>query len=51
MAARKKTAKAAENKTTDAVLRRHAEDLYADEHAALVEADDRSRPPGWNLSP
>lgn len=36
---------------TQSVLRRHAEDQYADELAALAEADDRPRPPRWNLSP
>jgi MoxR-like ATPase len=34
-----------------AILRPHAEDAYADELAALAEADDRPRPPGWRLSP
>jgi MoxR-like ATPase len=33
------------------VLRPHAEQFYADELAALAEADDRPRPPGWRLSP
>jgi MoxR-like ATPase len=33
------------------VLRRHAEDEYAAELAALAEADDRPRPPRWRLSP
>lgn len=36
---------------TAAVLRRHAEDQYADELNALVEQDDRPRPPNWKLSP
>jgi MoxR-like ATPase len=36
--------------TTD-VLRRHAEDAYASELAALDAADDRPRPPQWRLSP
>jgi MoxR-like ATPase len=36
--------------TTD-VMRRHAEDAYADELAALAAADDRPRPPRWRLSP
>jgi MoxR-like ATPase len=31
--------------------RRHAEDEYADELAALAASDDRVRPPGWRLSP
>jgi MoxR-like ATPase len=34
-----------------AVLRRHAEDQFAHELAALAEADDRPRPPNWKLSP
>jgi MoxR-like ATPase len=33
------------------VLRPHAEQLYADELAALATVDDRPRPPGWRLSP
>ena len=33
------------------VLRRHAEQEYADELAQLQEADDRPRPPNWRLSP
>ena len=37
--------------TSDPVLRPHAEDLYADELAALRASDDRPRPPGWLLSP
>jgi MoxR-like ATPase len=32
-------------------LRPHAEDLYAEELAALRAADDRPKPPGWQLSP
>jgi MoxR-like ATPase len=36
---------------TDAVLRPHAEQEYADELARLAEHDDRPRPPGWRLSP
>jgi MoxR-like ATPase len=34
-----------------AVQRRHAEDEYAQELAALALGDDRVRPPGWRLSP
>ena len=34
-----------------AVLRRHAEDQFAHELAALAAADDRPRPPSWKLSP
>ncbi len=33
------------------VLRRHAEDEFAEELAALAAADDRPRPPSWRLSP
>jgi MoxR-like ATPase len=34
-----------------AVLRRHAEQEYAEELAVLASADDRPRPPSWKLSP
>ena len=34
-----------------AVLRRHAEQDYAEELAELAKADDRQRPPNWKLSP
>ncbi len=33
------------------VLRAHAERQFASELATLAEADDRPRPPGWQLSP
>jgi len=33
------------------VLRRHAEQEYAEELTELREADDRPRPPSWRLSP
>jgi MoxR-like ATPase len=33
------------------VVRPHAEDLYADELAALAAADERPRPTSWRLSP
>ncbi|MFG6198797.1 AAA family ATPase [Nonomuraea sp. JJY05] len=33
------------------VLRPHAEDQYAEELALLAKDDDRTRPPGWKLSP
>ncbi len=33
------------------LLRPHAEQLFADELAALAAADDRPRPPSWLLSP
>ncbi len=36
---------------TETVLRPHAEDAFADELAALADADDRPRPPSWKLSP
>lgn len=41
------------NKTpaVDAVLRRHAEEEYAAELAALAEVDEHPRPPSWKLSP
>jgi MoxR-like ATPase len=35
----------------EAVLRPHAEREYAAELAALAAGDDRTRPPGWRLSP
>ncbi|MEV0569741.1 ATP-binding protein [Dactylosporangium sp. CA-152071] len=43
------TATEAEN--VQAVQRRHAEDEFAAELAALAAGDDRPRPPGWRLSP
>lgn len=33
------------------VLRRHAEQEFAEELAELAKADDRPRPPNWKLSP
>jgi MoxR-like ATPase len=33
------------------VLRRHAEDQFAEELSELAKVDDRPRPPRWNLSP
>ena len=33
------------------LLRPHAEQVYADELAALAAADDRARPPSWKMSP
>lgn len=33
------------------ILRPHAEQAYAKELTALATADDRPRPPNWNLSP
>ncbi|GAA0724784.1 ATP-binding protein [Dactylosporangium roseum] len=35
----------------ESVQRRHAEDEFAAELAALAAGDDRPRPPGWRLSP
>ncbi|CAN5714317.1 hypothetical protein BH18ACT11_BH18ACT11_13070 [soil metagenome] len=35
----------------NAVLRRHAEQEYAEELEELAKADDRQRPPNWQLSP
>ena len=37
--------------TDQPVLRRHAEQEFAHELAALAAGDDRERPPGWRLSP
>ena len=34
-----------------AILRQHAEDQFAAELTALAAADDRQRPPNWQLSP
>ena len=34
-----------------AILRQHAEEQFATELAALADADDRQRPPNWELSP
>lgn len=33
------------------ILRPHVEDAYAEELEVLAKADDRPRPPNWNLSP
>src|SRR5262249_22463197 len=41
----------ASNGTATAVLRRPAEQEYADELAALAAADQEERPDGWSLSP
>jgi MoxR-like ATPase len=35
----------------NAVLRRHAEQEYAEELAELARVDERQRPPNWKLSP
>ena len=37
--------------STPTVLRRQAEDQFAEELAALAKDDDRQRPPNWKLSP
>jgi MoxR-like ATPase len=51
----KKTAPKAKAKASGgddgAVIRRHAEDEFAEELAELVKTDDRERPPNWSLSP
>ena len=39
------------NGNGSALLREHAETLFAHELAALSAADDRPRPPNWRLSP
>src|SRR5215470_11447940 len=36
---------------TDAILRQHAEQQYAEELAELAKQDTRQRPPNWKLSP
>lgn len=36
---------------SDGKLRLHAEQQFAEELAALIEVDDRQRPPNWKLSP
>ncbi|HSK86196.1 MAG TPA: AAA family ATPase [Rubrobacter sp.] len=40
-----------ESNGLNAVLRRHAEQEYAEELAELAKDDDRQRPPNWKLSP
>lgn len=51
----KTKATATTNSTTpdevSAILRQHAEDQFSAELASLAEADDRQRPPNWQLSP
>jgi MoxR-like ATPase len=37
--------------SADGILRRHAEQEFAEELAELAKADDRAKPPNWNLSP
>ena len=37
--------------TTDGILRQHAELQFAEELAALAQADDKPKPPNWKLSP
>jgi MoxR-like ATPase len=37
--------------TSNAVLRRHAEDQFAEELAELRKHDDRARPANWTMSP
>lgn len=36
---------------TTPLIRRHAEEQFAEELAALAKHDDRARPPNWKLSP
>lgn len=36
---------------SDAVLRQHAEQQFAEELAELMKVDDKQRPPSWKLSP
>lgn len=45
------SAPSAVEKEATAVLRRHAEEQYADELAALDQQDEQPKPPGWRLSP
>lgn len=54
--AKSKSTKSAKSATTSpdsatTTLRRHAEEQFATELAALADADDRQRPPNWELSP
>lgn len=44
-------AQTAKPRDASAELRRTAEEAYGPELAALANADDRPRPPGWKLSP
>ncbi|MBE9101788.1 ATP-binding protein [Vacuolonema iberomarrocanum] len=52
-AAKSKSTQAAKTPTdpVTAILRQHAEEQFATELAALMEVDDRQRPPNWQLSP
>lgn len=43
--------KSTQSKTAQSILRQHAEEQFAHELTALAEADDRQRPPNWQLSP
>ncbi|NEO83023.1 MAG: AAA family ATPase [Spirulina sp. SIO3F2] len=43
--------KPSQDDTVKAILRQHAEEQFATELTALAEADDRQRPPNWQLSP
>ncbi len=47
----KRRVKSAANTNGDGKLRLHAEQQFAAELEALVEFDDRQRPPNWKLSP
>lgn len=37
--------------SSTAIMRQHAEDLFASELAALAASDEKPRPPNWKLSP
>ncbi len=49
--ATRKTKSTPKAENTSAILRQHAEDQFSSELTALAEADDRQRPPNWQLSP
>src|SRR6266404_2487157 len=44
-------AQSLDSQSASALLRPHAEQVYADELSTLARADDRPRPPSWRLSP
>src|ERR1700734_2449222 len=46
-----KSTTAAPTSDGEGILRRHAEQEFAEELAALAAADSRPRPPNWLLSP
>ncbi|MEO1446034.1 MAG: AAA family ATPase, partial [Cyanobacteria bacterium J06635_11] len=49
--AKKTSSKAKKSDAVTDILRQHAEEQFAQELAALDEADQRQRPPNWRLSP